>query len=181
MGPAWSGRDAWRVNWMALAVKACQSQHLEQGGPVGRTSVCKELGFNSMWLVVLALLSGGCGKLPTDPSEAVANRPAPSPSGKYRLVVVDGFNGSIQFGQFLIMTDEKHPRMLFCPREQFRSSARTHFFWDPEDRVWVYSGDVGTFYWVRNGTNLWVKHRYSNGGVRAPEFLRKLKPGEYER
>jgi hypothetical protein len=117
----------------------------------------------------------GC---PTDRYEAKPGYPAASPSGKYRLVVSTGYNGECEFAQFQITTNSKFPRVLYSSADHFRRRDRTYFFWDPQDRAWVYSGDVGTYYWVRGSGSTWQKHHYSRddyktGRVPAPDFLRK--------
>ena len=64
---------------------------------------------------------------------------------------------------------------LAAPAERFSQRHRTYFLWDAADRVWVYSGDVGTFYW-ESGASGWQQHAWADGKVPAPPELTKLVP-----
>lgn len=49
--------------------------------------------------------------------------------------------------------------------------------WDKDDRVWVYSGDIGTFFLEQNPeTKKWEQYSYSESNATAPDFLQKVKP-----
>lgn len=48
------------------------------------------------------------------------------------------------------------------------------FTWDGRDRVWVYSGDVGTFIWELGGEGEWVYRE--RDGEPWPEYLRRRVP-----
>jgi hypothetical protein len=129
-------------------------------------------------LSALTLLSIGCRQRPynRDKYEATSEYPAASPSGKFRLVVTKGFNGNEHFAQFQIMTNERIPRVLFCSKEQFRTFDTTYFLWDSRERVWVYSGDVGAFYWVRMSDDAWKKNTYYQGDPGLPKLLMQRRP-----
>ena len=109
---------------------------------------------------------------------ATPENPVVSPSGKYRLLVAETFDGVIHFKRFEIVKADGST--IFICREGFGSHHATLFLWDNEDRVWVYSGDVGTAYWTRVRDDLWVKHYYGDENVPAPEFLKKARP-EYHK
>jgi|GEM_PF-922437 len=112
---------------------------------------------------------------------AVAGGPAvPSPSGRYSLQVV--------------RPDAEHPErldveilagdgeVLFRSGERFDDRSVTMFLWDDDERAWVYSGDVGTFYWERGATpDLWQRHVYAESDVPAPPELREARPGQHPR
>jgi hypothetical protein len=129
-----------------------------------------------MLLTVLPFLAMGCGAQAPDRYESTWEEPADSPSGKYRLIVVKGFNGRTRFTQFQIASTELQPNLLFCCKDYFPSARATYFLWDAQDRVWVYSGDVGAFYWSRGMDGVWTKHIYGQDTVAPPELLRQKKP-----
>jgi hypothetical protein len=109
-------------------------------------------------LAGLSLLLGGCLGASLAPFEASVRHPATSPSGRYRLVVQaggDAANGPYQ--RFEVYPARQPAEKLFAAPEHFRTRDRTYFVWDRADRVWVYSGDVGTFYWERRTATAWEK------------------------
>jgi hypothetical protein len=107
------------------------------------------------------------------PSEA-----AKSPSGEFELRVLEGFDGEAPFQRFQILGKTKKGKGIVYndAKDFFYSRHTTYFFWDAENRAWVYSGDIGTFYWERDKLGLWRKHTYDKTKMRAPEFLRRAKP-----
>lgn len=113
-----------------------------------------------------------------DKSIATTENPVLSPSKKYWLQIVKGYDGEVHFNQFYIvkaLENGKRAKEIeyFCS-ETFRTRDRIFFLWDSEDRVWVYSGDVGTSYWEKGKESIWVKHSEGDQGIKAPEKLRLL-------
>jgi hypothetical protein len=118
-----------------------------------------------------------------DRFQATPGYPAASPSGKYRLIVVTGFNGESHFAQFQITTNERHPHVLFCSEDHFRTRDTTYILWGEKDTVWVYSGDVGIYYWVALTDDHWVKRSHADRrpkGRIVPEFLKRRRPRFFE-
>ncbi|MCX7683572.1 MAG: hypothetical protein N2508_16650 [Anaerolineae bacterium] len=117
------------------------------------------------------------------PEVATSERPAISPSGEYVLVIVSGYDGVARFQSFQIVrrhaaaTGERSALLgetVYAALERFASRHTTYFLWGPGDRVWVYSGDVGTFFWERNAeTGLWEKHGWAAEHAPLPEFLQQ--------
>jgi hypothetical protein len=132
-----------------------------------------------IFLTTLAVICPGCGERRVSQHQAIPSQPAVSPSGKYRLVIMEGNDGKKQFRTFEIMTNGVRTRVLYSSQEHFRTFDTTYFFWDAEDRVWVYSGDVGTFYWIRLSDADWKKNHYQKQSFDAPPLLKKLKPDRY--
>ena len=58
---------------------------------------------------------------------------------------------------------------------EFSARSTTWLLWDQEERVWVYSGDTGTFFWERRGDSStdWVRRSYADSAVTAPAFLKQ--------
>ncbi len=102
----------------------------------------------------------------------MVDRSALSPSGVYRLHVLASEGGRSQFFQ---ITDDEG-RLLFTSLDSYDTRHRTYFLWDAEDRVWVYSGDVGTFFWEADSeTGEWEQYTYVEAEVEAPPFLQELR------
>lgn len=137
-----------------------------------------------------AMLLSACRGGPVSVPDEVATleRPAVSPSGRYILLVVSGADGEARFQSFRIVEREEEAagasawlgETLFAAPERFAARHVTYFLWDPDDRVWVYSGDVGTFFWELDAeTGEWEKHVYAEGGVPAPSFLKAVRPDQH--
>ncbi len=130
-------------------------------------------GVMAATIVVQALCIGCLAPAPKG-SEATPTQPRTSPSGRYRLVVVEGHNGQERFRQFQIMTNKRMPTVLYCSKDQFRTGYEALLFvWDSQDRVWVYSGDVGCFYWTRVKDDLWKKHARVDEPISPPPLVKE--------
>lgn len=134
-----------------------------------------------------ALLGAGCvmtSRTALPPEVATQERPAVSPSGEYMLVVVSGYDGEAHFqsfqivSRFVVTTQDRSAVLgetVYAAPERFATRHTTYFLWDQDDRVWVYSGDVGTFFWEYNAaTGDWEKHASADSDVSAPEFLQSI-------
>lgn len=105
---------------------------------------------------------------------ATLEEPAVSPSGDYRLVVVSGYDGTVRFQAFQVLSQDGES--LYLSPDRFGLQHTTYFLWDQDDRVWVYSGDLGTFFWELEDTGEWKKHVYAQSDVPAPDFLKEVRP-----
>ncbi|WP_139074830.1 hypothetical protein [Paenibacillus elgii] len=109
---------------------------------------------------------------------ATLEHPLVSPSGKYQLEVLEGYNGVVHFYRFNISKiGEKgsDPAVIFCSKDTFRKRDRVFFLWDDEDKVWVYSGDVGTYYWTKTDDETWIKSEdMTKNKLEMPENLKIL-------
>ena len=124
-------------------------------------------------------LACGVERTVVDPeSTATADGPAvPSPSGRYALRVVRTEPERLDFEVL-----DAGGEALFRSDERFDDRSRTMFLWDADGRVWVYSGDVGTFFWERGTTpDVWRRHVYADSDVPAPPALREARPGQHPR
>lgn len=121
-------------------------------------------------LLLATLLLTAC-QTGLPPKVATTGNPAPSPSGSYLLVVVDDA-GSQSF-----QVHSRSGQILYACPDSFSTRHTAYFLWDREDRVWVYSGNVGTFFWQLDAaTGEWHKHAYATSSVPAPPFLRQVRP-----
>ena len=124
----------------------------------------------------LAACEGTSQRTELPPEVATPDRPAISPSGKYRLLVrEEKENGSPT--QRFDVTDAKG-RLDYRSSDHFHERHATFFLWGDGDRVWVYSGDIGTYYWTKNSNGMWVKKDY-NRSVMVPAFLRRVRPKNF--
>ena len=134
---------------------------------------------NLVWLCSLVtMLFAGCSRPSDEQYLATRRNPARSPSGKFLLRVTAGATERARFQTFEIEElGYTGPHRIFSPTERFMSRHTTFFLWDDADRVWVYSGDVGTYFWVRVTNNVWEKCIYAqNQHVPSPDFLKRKYP-----
>lgn len=109
------------------------------------------------------------------PEVATLDKPAVSPSGRFILVVLAQNVDGQDVQSFQILSADK--TTLYTPSEQFTARDMNFFLWDASDRVWVYSGDLGTFFWENQGEpQMWKKYVYVESDVPAPPFLKEVRP-----
>lgn len=125
-------------------------------------------------MIVATLLRGDSEQFMD--SVASVKRPAKSGSGEFLLHVVEPAAGEQRFRICRIgKTPEDKPGIAF-ESESFRTRDVLYFLWGEGDRVWVYSGDLGTFFWEEEGDGSWKMHTYAEGSVSAPQFLKRMRP-----
>jgi len=109
---------------------------------------------------------------------AIPGKAAISPSGMYKLEIVagDADGGSGKFNQFRITKNNSSREVVYTSEDKFYTRHETWFLWNTGDQVWVYSGDVGTFYWNKSDETGWKKFTYRKGVIPAPDFLKKIRP-----
>ena len=115
---------------------------------------------------------------------AAPDNPKISPSGKYQLQIPEGFNGQVHYERFSVAKARGKglkPKVVYDSRDIFRTRDTLYFLWGDGDRIWVYSGDLGTFYWTRVSDDFWEKHAYADGDVPAPAFLKKVWPEYFKK
>jgi hypothetical protein len=106
------------------------------------------------------------------PEVATSKTSAISPSGKFLLSVID-LSGEMYFQ---IQDRSKQKIVYSCPKK-FLDNFTNFFLWDKQDRVWVYSGDIGIFFWEQNrDTQKWEKYDYTESSAVAPLFLKNVRP-----
>lgn len=114
------------------------------------------------------------------PEVATLNKPATSPTGKFVLVVTSQKTDQNTVEGFRVL--DKEGGIVFAPVEQFPVRSVNYFLWDQDDRIWVYSGDLGTFFWQNEGQLTdWKKYIYAENDVPAPEFLKQVRPRWHQR
>lgn len=110
---------------------------------------------------------------------ATPENPVLSPSGKYVLEVVQGYNGVVHYNRFVISLykgEDTDPEVIFCSKKTYRIRDTLYFMWDDdEDSVFVYSGDTGTERWNMKNDELWVEEYPLGAGTEVPELLKKIK------
>ena len=105
---------------------------------------------------------------------ATLEKPATSPSGLYELAVtIPDKNDKLMYS-FQISDQSK--KVIFTPELTFSIRSTTYWLWDENDRVWVYSGDIGTYFWEKNDNGTWTKNSYRKSNVTAPKFLKETRP-----
>ena len=112
---------------------------------------------------------------------ATPENPILSPSGKYLLRIESGFDKARYWKFYIIKKDSEN--IMYYSRDKYSIRHTTYITWGKLDNVWVYSGDVGVFYWVHDPehTSSWIKFRYHdapNPNI-VPEFLRERRPKSF--
>lgn len=99
--------------------------------------------------------------------------PVASPSGKFMLEALEETIEGVKHWRFAITGGET----VFVPTEAFRTRDALFMLWDERDRVWVYSGNVGTFFWEQAGDGEWHKHSQADEpDTPVPPRLKELRP-----
>jgi len=106
-----------------------------------------------------------CGSKEECSVPATTSEPQKSPSGLYELQIVEGRDDA-HYLQFQVLSTTRQSdseiyktvETVLVPEEKFYTRHRTYIMWDDEeDRVWVYSGDVGIFFWDMAASGQWEK------------------------
>jgi hypothetical protein len=111
-------------------------------------------------------------------SLASINYPLRSYSGKYEATIEEFDDAGVNSYKLYICDadyDIKYEADMI-----FRARDKNYILWaDDEDILWVYSGDVGTFFWIKDDVS-WVKKSYAdNGDARVPKALKEARPKYY--
>lgn len=123
--------------------------------------------------IIISLISCERRSDNTMPKEvATQHHDAISPSGDYVLTVLE-HDGESQSFQIL---DYNTHAVIYTAPEKYQMRDLTYFLWDADDRVWVYSGDLGTFFWEYDGIRQWKMYVYAQSNVSAPPFLKETRP-----
>ncbi len=103
------------------------------------------------------------------------NNAVVSPSGLYVLEMIVGKVDDVSSFSFCIK-DVKDSSEVFVSNDYYRLRDTTYLLWGEDDTVWVYSGDLGTFYWEKESDS-WQKKTYAdNIGKEVPQALEELRP-----
>jgi hypothetical protein len=113
----------------------------------------RRIGFLLAVLIPMAVL--GCG--PARTTGVADSRPGTVVSPDGRWSVVTSINGN-KPSDPCIQLEIRDASGGVVHREQTGESDRMRweFAWDDEDRLWLYSGDIGTFYWERRD-GIWTR------------------------
>lgn len=139
----------------------------------------KRISLMFMTVVLLTYFATACigrnAKTEYPQEVARVGQPAASPSGLYVLHVIEIKIESGLYQSFQIYGADG--KILYEPGEDFPARSTNFFLWDETDRVWVYSGDLGTFFWeYDDASRKWTKFTYADSEVPAPDFLKLVRP-----
>ncbi len=138
--------------------------------------------FALLTMIILLLLGCSPGQKGSEENEMIndnlvaENHNVLSPSGKFSLEMAISQSDNVK-GFSFIVRGASSTIEIFRSDDFFRLRDTNYLFWGDNDTIWVYSSDLGTFYW-ENTADTWTKKTYSENGERVivPEILRKLKP-----
>lgn len=99
-----------------------------------------------------------------------------SPSEKYSLEMVVSEADNVRGFNFVVK-EASNEEEVYKSEDLFRLRDTNYLFWGEDDTIWVYSGDLGTFYWEK-AFNSWNKKTYAENkdNINIPELLKELKP-----
>ena len=103
-----------------------------------------------------------------------------SPSGIYILeIVTDNVDNAMSFS-FCIKNKTDEIVIYECS-DYYRLRDVTYLLWGENDTVWVYSGDLGTFFWEQDNDS-WIKKTYVDNreNIVVPQALKELKPKDFD-
>lgn len=129
---------------------------------------------------IVTMLSGCENKAQVEPlpkNVAEWGTSARSYSGEHTLEVVRHPRDPEHAFTFQVLTSDG--AVIFKPDEiLFRRRDVNFFLWDEQDRIWAYSGDVGTFIWERDGAtpSIWRRTTYVSAAQGPPSYLVKQRP-----
>ena len=111
---------------------------------------------------------------------ATPDTPQVSFDNKYELKVQAVFEDEVRHYRFLVYGN--NGILIYKCEDIFRTRDTLYIAWDKDNRVWVYSGDLGVFVWGEDDIGKWVKKTYADknpiSGV--PEVFRDLRPSEWD-
>lgn len=112
---------------------------------------------------------------------ATPSSPAVSPSGEFLLKVLETQVGSLDHMHFVVC--DRTGEVVYSSNRFFDVRHQLFFLWgDDKDQVWVYSGDLGTFFWELNEeSGVWEERVYAQSDQRAPNFLKAKRPRYHKR
>jgi hypothetical protein len=90
-------------------------------------------------------------------------RAIPSPDGQF-LLVIDVNQSQADLGKYLclqLVIQDSSRSPVYQEQTGASSTARWEVTWDDDNRVWLYSADIGTYYWEQRTDNTWVKFTYA--------------------
>ena len=94
------------------------------------------------------------------------NHSVVSPSQEYSLEMEIYYSDNVTGFSFIIRNILDNEE-IYRSDDFYRLRDVTYLCWgDDDDTVWVYSGDVGTYYWERTDGE-WVKNTYAENKDRA--------------
>jgi hypothetical protein len=84
-------------------------------------------------------------------------------------------------GFHVVVSSSKDDEELFKSEEFYRSRDTNYLLWGDNDTIWLYSGDVGVFYWVKT-EHTWEKKSYAENknSIEVPELLKQLRPSLFK-
>jgi hypothetical protein len=128
-------------------------------------------------LLLLVLILTACQQNDSPsglPAEvATLTHPAVSPSGKYRLVLLDSEKDGNKMLSFQVQ--DASGKSLYQAADLFSTRNKTYFLWDAQERVWVSAGPQGTFFWQKEGES-WTRSDSITDSTSLPPFLKQAAP-----
>ena len=125
-------------------------------------------------LAVSACADDGDGEMSRAGSSQLAEpgQPVRSPSGQHTLEIVEGEYGAEEGGGsfWRVRIRDGSDEVVLDSDKRFSARFVTLALWgEREDRAWLYSSDVGTYYFEVDDLGSWSGHSYGPEGVSRNE------------
>ena len=103
-----------------------------------------------------------------------------SPSGKFEAVCYE----SVTDFYSIKIINSNNQEVYFLDMDCGKRYTNLIVWADDEDVLWAYNSDIGTYFWVFNGSE-WEQYGYSHSSSEepikpVPKALRELRPGLFE-
>ena len=101
-----------------------------------------------------------------------------SPSQEYSLEIAMAKEDNVRGFHFIVRNAMDNDEIFKC-EDFYRLRDVSFLFWGDDDTIWLYNGDVGTFYWEKpSESEEWIKKDYAENKdtVTVPEMLKELRP-----
>lgn len=106
-------------------------------------------------------------KLPQKPNQKTLQT---SPSGNYVLTI------PIESGTWNVTISDVDGNVLYKDNSDFLGHFNVYWYWDAEDRVWLYNSDDGRVYFWETSNEKWLKNKWGYGHTK--EISRDIFPPE---
>jgi len=126
--------------------------------------------------IALVGITLGCNRVSTPGNrKGLATIEQPQVSIKSGLVLKVVESPAEPEGRSFVICTPEGDVLFECP-DAFSTRHTLFICWDEHDRVWVYSGDIGVFYWEQSDEGIWEQRVYRRGALAPPKVLKELRP-----
>ena len=102
-----------------------------------------------------------------------------SPSGRYTISLREETKEDFSYYSISLYSYQQ-PAPIQLPESTFRARDTLFVLWDDtKDRVWAYSGDIGTYFWDYTDDGTWERYSWQGTGETPPQALKDARPAYF--